>query len=156
MTRPRATLPQESRSRIMRAIRARNTGPEKAVRRVLHAAGLRFRVHGASLPGRPDIVLPKYRTVVFVNGCFWHQHRGCESATRPKVNQQYWLPKLRRTMMRDRCNVKDLRSSGWRVYVVWECEVSGAGIGRLARRIKSSLRAPALQHKRRARRKVSS
>jgi len=132
----RKPLSSDARSRIMRAIRGRDTSPEKRVRSTFHSAGLRFRLHPASLPGRPDIVLPKYRAVVFVNGCFWHQHQGCESATRPKVNQQYWLPKLRRTIARDKRNIKDLRASGWRVYVVWECEANERRIGRLAAQIK--------------------
>ena len=152
----RAPLSQEARSRIMRAIRGRDTGPEKRVRSALHSAGLRFRLYPVSLPGRPDIVLPKYRAVVFVNGCFWHQHRACESATRPRVNQRYWLPKLRRTIKRDKRNVRDLRARGWRVYIVWECEVSEKRMGHLAYRIKSSLRAASLQDKRRARSEVSS
>lgn len=152
----RTALSQEARSRIMKAIRARDTNPEKIVRRSLHSAGLRFRVHAVSLPGRPDIVLPKYRTAVFINGCFWHQHRGCDSATRPKVNRHYWLPKLRRTVARDERNVRELRSNGWRVYVVWECEISQTAISRLAEQIRSVLRTPAFQDKRRARRQVSS
>lgn len=132
----RKQLSAEARSRIMQAIRARDTRPEILLRCGFHAVGLRFWLHPASLPGRPDIVLPKYRAVVFVNGCFWHQHRGCHSATRPKVNQRYWLPKLRRTIARDKCNTRDLRAEGWRVYVVWECEANEKEIGRLAAQIK--------------------
>ena len=132
----RKSLSSVARSRIMQAIRGRDTGPEKRVRTALHSAGLRFRLHSASLPGRPDIVLSKYRAVVFVNGCFWHQHPGCDSATRPKVNRQYWLPKLRRTIARDKGNMRDLRADGWRVHVVWECEATEKKIGRLAAQIK--------------------
>ena len=132
----RKPLSPEARSRIMRAIRGRDTIPEKRVRSTLHSAGLRFRLHAASLPGRPDIVLSKYRAVVFVNGCFWHQHRGCRSATRPSVNQHYWLPKLRRTIARDKCNKRDLLAAGWSVYVVWECEANESQIRNLAAVIK--------------------
>lgn len=140
MTKRRVALSQHSRSRIMRAIRARDTAPEKVVRRALHAAGFRFRVHATSLPGRPDIVLPKYRAVVFVNGCFWHQHPGCDSATWPRVNTGYWAPKLRRTVARDIENTRILRAAGWRVFVVWECRTGLPALSRLCSRIRKAKR----------------
>jgi DNA mismatch endonuclease (patch repair protein) len=110
-----------ARSRMMAAVRKANTKPELAVRRLLHRSGFRYVLHQRALPGTPDIVLPSRRTVVFVNGCFWHQHPGCELATRPKVRQDYWVPKLRRNVIRDRSARAKLQAQGWRVIVVWEC-----------------------------------
>ena len=132
----RKRITREARSRIMRAIRGRNTRPEVEVRRALHAAGLRFRLHESALPGRPDIVLRRHRAVVFVNGCFWHQHAGCASATRPKVNKEYWIPKLKRVVRRDVNNARELSRNGWRVFVIWECELSAVSLTRLAAKIR--------------------
>lgn len=114
----------EARSRIMRAIRSKNTVPELAVRRLLHAAGYRFRLHRRDLPGTPDIVLPRHRSVIFVHGCFWHQHPDptCRNAQLPRSNTGYWLPKLERNAERDRDATESLQSMGWRVLTVWECE----------------------------------
>jgi len=114
----------EARSRIMRAIRAKDTAPELAVRRVLHAAGYRFRLHRRDLPGNPDIVLPKHRAIIFVHGCFWHQHPepGCRNAQVPRSNTAYWTPKLVRTAERDREAAERLKAMGWRVLTIWECE----------------------------------
>lgn len=116
--------PSEARSRIMRAIKSRNTTPEIAVRRMLHAIGYRFRLHRSDLPGKPDIVLPKHKTVIFVHGCFWHQHPSpdCSNAQMPRSNTAYWLPKLTRNVTRDHEAAERLQKMGWRVLVVWECE----------------------------------
>lgn len=111
------------RSRIMRAIRKANTRPELAVRRMLHADGFRFRLHRRDLPGTPDIVLPRHRTIVQVHGCFWHQHPGCRHATLPRSRPDYWLPKLERNVTRDAENLSKLQQLGWRVLTVWECEI---------------------------------
>ena len=111
------------RSRNMAAIRGKDTGPELAVRRILHAMGLRFRLHRKDLPGRPDIVLPKHRTVVFVHGCFWHRHEDCRYTTTPKTRQEFWESKFAANVERDSRNRTDLRQLGWRVIVVWECEL---------------------------------
>ncbi len=92
------------------------------MRSLLHRMGYRFRLHRADLPGRPDIVMPKYKTVVFVHGCFWHQHKGCREGIVPKTKRRYWGPKLRRNVLRDKEHVLALRKLGWRVVVVWECE----------------------------------
>jgi DNA mismatch endonuclease (patch repair protein) len=116
------TFPPDKRSDIMRRVHSTNTTPERKVRSLLHRLGYRFRIHRSDLPGRPDIVLPKHRTVVFVHGCFWHRHQGCPRATTPSSRQEYWLPKFRRTVDRDRRNQEGLRDSGWNVVVVWECE----------------------------------
>ncbi len=106
----------------MRRVRSTDTVPERMVRSLLHKLGFRFRLHRSDLPGKPDIVLPKHRTVVFVHGCFWHRHQGCPHATTPTSGQEYWLPKFRRTIERDRINQEELRQQGWNVVVVWECE----------------------------------
>ena len=111
------------RSRNMAAIRGKDTAPELAVRRILHAMGLRFRLHRKDLPGRPDIVLPKHRTVVFVHGCFWHRHKDCRHTTTPKTRQEFWQTKFASNVERDRRNRTDLQQLGWRVIVVWECEL---------------------------------
>ena len=110
-----------TRRRIMQAIRSKNTTPELAVRRFLHRHGYRFRVHVVKLPGTPDLVLPKHRTVVFVHGCFWHQHR-CRLGKKPKTNLAYWSPKMARIRVRDRQQLVRLKQLGWQVIVVWECE----------------------------------
>jgi len=121
-----------TRSKIMRAIRRENTRPELAVRRALHAMGLRFRLHRRDLPGTPDIVLPKHRRVVLVHGCFWHQHSGCQHAKRPKSRPEYWLPKLARNVDRDGRITRALKAAGWHVTIVWECETKDAErLGRL-------------------------
>jgi len=106
----------------MRCVRSTDTVPEKRVRSLLHRLGFRFRLHRHDLPGKPDVVLPKYRTVVFVHGCFWHRHPNCPRATTPASRQKYWLPKFRRTVKRDRDHQEKLSESGWNVVIIWECE----------------------------------
>lgn len=115
-------LSPEARSRIMTAVRAKNTRPELQVRSFLHRQGLRFRLHRKDLPGHPDLVLPAKRTAVFVHGCFWHQHN-CGRGKLPTSNTDYWLPKLRRNVQRDKENQKALTELGWNVIVIWECEL---------------------------------
>jgi DNA mismatch endonuclease (patch repair protein) len=117
-------MSKEKRSLLMSRIKAEGTTPELAVRRYLHGQGLRFRLHSNKLPGRPDLILPKYKTVVFVHGCFWHQHEGCPHGHLPKSNQGYWNEKLRKNVERDKANTHLLVSLGWSVEVVWECEIS--------------------------------
>lgn len=108
----------------MSGIRGADTKPELVVRRYLHRAGLRYRLHDRCLPGRPDLVFPKYKAVVEVRGCFWHQHPGCRFAYMPQSNHKFWATKLAGNVARDRRNEAALRSLGWRVVVVWECETS--------------------------------
>lgn len=115
-----------ARSRNMATIRGKNTGPELAVRRILHAMGLRFRVHRKDLPGRPDIVLPRQSTVVFVHGCFWHRHEGCRYTSTPKTRLEFRQGKFDENLARDRRNRIALEEMGWRVLVVWECELRDA------------------------------
>lgn len=119
------TIPKEIRSRVMQKIRGRDTKPELTVRSYLHRAGLRYRLHARDLPGCPDVLLPKYRAVVFVQGCFWHQHPSvdCPHTGVPRTNRAYWEPKLARTRDRDALRQAELRNMGWRVFVVWECEI---------------------------------
>lgn len=111
-----------TRSRMMSSIGPTDTAPELLVRRYLHAAGLRYRIHDRALQGRPDIVLPRHRVVIFVNGCFWHRHRDCRFATVPKSNTTFWQRKFERNVLRDREITTALEASGWTVLVVWECE----------------------------------
>ena len=113
---------RETRSRMMSGIRGKDTKPEILVRKALHAAGYRFRLHRKDLPGKPDIVLPRYRTVVFVHGCFWHGHK-CKHFKWPKTREDFWREKIMRNMERDREAVAALEKLGWTVKVVWECEV---------------------------------
>lgn len=115
-------LTKSRRSWNMSRIKGRDTKPELAVRSILHRLGLRFRLHRRDLPGRPDIVLPKFKTVVFVHGCFWHRHRGCRFAYTPKSRSKFWGTKFDENIERDRRNLRDLARLGWIVLVVWECE----------------------------------
>jgi DNA mismatch endonuclease (patch repair protein) len=108
---------------MMGRIRGKHTAPEMAVRRAFHAAGLRFRLH-SKMPGRPDLVLPKYRSVVFVHGCFWHRHECVDGRVVPKTRTEFWQAKLTGNARRDTNNVALLEAAGWRVFVVWECEVN--------------------------------
>ena len=116
------TLSREHRSWNMSRIRGRDTAPERIVRSVLHRLGFRFRLQGAKLPGRPDIVLPKHKTVVVVHGCFWHRHRRCRFAYTPKSNVVFWTRKFEENVERDRRTKRQLRALGWSVVTVWECE----------------------------------
>lgn len=115
-------LTPERRSWLMSRVSSRNTSPEIRVRSAAHAKGLRFRVHRKDLPGTPDLVFPKWRTAIFVHGCFWHRHKGCRKATTPKSRADYWLEKFERNEVRDRANLEALRADGWRAEVIWECE----------------------------------
>lgn len=116
-------ISKKHRSWNMSRIRGKHTTPELTLRSLLHRAGFRFRLHVPGLPGKPDIVLPKYRTVIFVHGCFWHRHEGCSNATTPKTRRQFWQEKFDRTVERDREKQAQLESAGWRVLTVWECEL---------------------------------
>lgn len=113
----------EKRSDIMSRVKGFNTEPERIVRSLLHKLGFRFRLHRKDLPGKPDIVLPKHRKVVFVHGCFWHGHEGCPRAARPATNREFWDAKLSRNIERDRRNLKELAEQGWKALVVWQCEL---------------------------------
>lgn len=112
-----------TRSRMMAGIKGKDTQPEFAVRRYLHAAGLRFRLHDKRLPGRPDIVLPRFRAVVLVHGCFWHRHHGCPFATTPTSRPDFWARKFEQNVRRDAENVCALQAAGWTAITIWECQV---------------------------------
>jgi DNA mismatch endonuclease (patch repair protein) len=113
----------DQRSRNMRAIKGKNSKPEMRVRSLIHRMGYRYRLHCKELPGRPDLVFPCRKKVIFVHGCFWHQHPGCRYATRPKTREAFWAEKLKENADRDRRQILELQSFGWKVLVVWECEV---------------------------------
>lgn len=125
------TFSQGKRSWVMSRIRSGNTSPEKIVRSYLHTHGLRFRLHRKDLPGKPDIVLSRFKTVVFVHGCFWHQCPRCKSGRLPKSNLTYWQTKLKKNQDRDKQNIKSLKSLGWKVIVIWECQIKEKDIDRL-------------------------
>lgn len=112
---------KQTRSRMMSGIRGKDTQPEMKVRRFLHAKGFRYRLHVRALPGKPDICLPKYHTVIFVQGCFWHRHKGCGLSYVPASNKDRWLSKFQQNVKRDRRNIDLLIRAGWRVIVLWEC-----------------------------------
>ena len=112
---------QQTRSRMMAGIRGKDTKPELALRRALHARGFRFRLHSGKVPGRPDLVLPKHRAVVFVHGCFWHRHEGCRYATIPATRPEFWQAKFDANAARDSAVRTSLLQDGWRVATVWEC-----------------------------------
>ncbi|WP_219847778.1 very short patch repair endonuclease [Burkholderia multivorans] len=116
---------KETRRRMMSGIRAKNTKPEMLVRKVLFAAGYRFRLHRRDLPGVPDVVLPSHKVAIFVHGCFWHRHAGCGFATSPTTNAAFWHAKLSGNVERDTRAIEALKEAGWRVLVVWECATKG-------------------------------
>jgi len=117
------TMNRESRSYTMSRIRKTNTKPELLIRSHLFKAGFRYRLYNKKLPGNPDIVLPKYKAIVFVNGCFWHAHEGCKYNKMPKTRTEYWIPKITGNAQRDKINLKALKKLGWKIFVIWECEL---------------------------------
>ncbi|KAA0079627.1 DNA mismatch endonuclease Vsr [Paraburkholderia sp. T12-10] len=122
------TLSPESRSALMAKVRGKNTRPELAVRARLHREGFRYRLHSQKLTGRPDIVLTRWETVIFVHGCFWHRHVGCKLTTSPKSHSDFWQAKFRATVERDARVKERLEANGWRVLTIWECETRNQGL----------------------------
>jgi len=118
------TLTPAQRKKTMAAIKGVNTQPELKVRKALHRMGYRFRLHSKQLPGKPDIVMRKYRLCIFVHGCFWHQHQNCKRASIPKTNVKFWQEKLDANVRRDTASMEKLKQLGWNVGVVWECEIT--------------------------------
>ena len=116
------TITKNQRSANMAQIRSKNTRPELTVRRALYARGIRYRIHNARLPGRPDVSIMKYRLLIDIRGCFWHGHQGCKFSTRPATNPDYWVPKIQRNIDRDTRNTDLWNARGYSVFVVWECE----------------------------------
>ena len=114
---------KEKRSEVMTRIRSKNTKPEKILRSLLHNVGLRFRIHREDLPGKPDIVFPRQKLVVFVHGCFWHFHKDCREGRIPSSNSIFWRNKLQKNVDRDQRNIDRLQKDGWKVIVIWECEI---------------------------------
>lgn len=119
-------ITKERRSWNMSKIKSKDTKPELKVRKILYKLGYRFRLHRKDLPGKPDIVLPKYKTAIFVNGCFWHRHDNCIEASRPKTNSEFWENKITKTVERDLKKHQLLRDDNWKVIVFWECELEGS------------------------------
>lgn len=128
-----------TRSRMMANIKGKDTRPEIALRKALHALGLRFRLHSKRLPGTPDIVLPKWKAAIFVHGCFWHRHESCRYASSPATREEFWNEKFAANVARDRRNQNRLICTGWRVHVVWECELRSRGADDVASEVKQWL-----------------
>ena len=137
------TISKERRSWTMSRIRSRDTKPELIVRRYLFSRGLRFRVNVSKLPGHPDIVLARHRAIVEVRGCFWHRHEGCKVATTPKSHVRFWKAKFRRNVERDRQHEIQWAELGWRVFVVWECELRPSARAATLERLRAAILAPA-------------
>lgn len=130
-------LTKEQRRICMSRIRSKDTKPEKTVRKILTQFGLRYRLHNAKLPGKPDIVISKIKTIFFINGCFWHQHKGCKRQAVPKANIEYWGAKLKRNFEKQKKDIKLLRKDGWKVHIIWECETKDEN--RLIKKLKKIL-----------------
>lgn len=126
------------RSDVMRRVRSKDTKPERLVRSYLHVRGLRYRLHDRRLPGAPDLVFPSRRIAVFVHGCFWHGHEGCKRATMPKTRTEFWRDKIEGNRERDDRRSRELADLGWRVIVIWECEIGEAALSTLADEIAST------------------
>jgi DNA mismatch endonuclease (patch repair protein) len=120
------TVDKSTRSKIMASVRQKSTGPEMRLRKALHKIGFRYRVNDKKLKGSPDLVFPKYKSVIFVHGCFWHRH-GCKATTTPNTRQDFWNAKFKANVRRDKSNIETLLNQGWRVMVVWECSLKGKG-----------------------------
>jgi len=116
-------LSKEKRSWNMSRISSKNTKPELIVRKILYQNGVRYRLHAKDLPGKPDISNKKKKFAVFVNGCFWHQHKGCKRSNKPKSNKSYWIPKLERNIQRQEESINSLKEMGWNIFIIWECEL---------------------------------
>lgn len=130
-------LNSQKRSENMRRIRSRHTGPEIAIRRLVHSLGFRFRLHSSQLPGKPDLVFASRKKVIYVHGCFWHMHSTCREGRVPSSRTEYWKPKLERTVQRDAGHLKEIKRMGWRALVIWECNLRK--LDRVERRIRRFL-----------------
>lgn len=149
-------LTPDQRHRNMAAIRSVSTKPELALRRALWHLGLRYTINDKKLPGKPDIVLPKYRTVVFVHGCFWHGHKGCQASHIPETNTDFWKAKITRNQERDQEVWRQLEAKGWSVIIVWECQLKKAVLDETIRRVDEEIHLNGRQYqKEREERKAS-
>ncbi len=126
------------RSYNMSHIRSKNTKPEITVRKFLHNKGFRYRLHVKNLPGKPDIVLPKYKTVIFIHGCFWHGHEGCKKFVVPKTKSEWWMEKIQRNRERDVSHEKNLALIGWKVIIIWECNLKEPDLDLLVKMLKDN------------------
>ena len=124
-----------TRSYNMSMIRSRNTKPEMLVRKFLHAQGFRYKLHDKKLPGKPDIVLPKYKTVIFIHGCFWHGHEGCKRATIPKTRAVWWQNKIARNISSDENAVQQLKKNKWKIIIIWQCQIKNNWEQRLTKKL---------------------
>ena len=127
------------RSQIMSRIGPKDSSPERYIRSLVHSMGYRFRLHRKDLPGSPDLVFPKYRKVIFVNGCFWHGHKNCKRAQLPQTNPVFWRRKIEGNIKRDKANCRKLKIAGWPYLVIWQCEIKQANKAKLHARIESFL-----------------
>ncbi len=132
------TISPKHRSWNMSRVKSKDTKPEIKIRSMFHAQGFRFRKNVKNLPGVPDIVLPKYKSIVFVHGCFWHQHKGCVKSHIPKSNVEFWTIKLGKNVVRDKKHNKELKQAGWRILTIWECEIKD--LVKLERKLKKFLK----------------
>lgn len=136
-------LTPAQRSERMSRIRGKDSQPELALRRMLHRLGLRYRLHAKDLPGKPDLVFPRYKAVVFVHGCFWHRHEGCKIATTPKSNTPFWVEKFNKNKARDAHAADSLNKLGRRVFVVWECDLAPSKVTKTADLLHAAIRSEA-------------
>jgi DNA mismatch endonuclease, patch repair protein len=130
---------KKTRSYNMSQIRGKNTKPEMVVRRFLHSRGFRYKLHDKTLPGKPDIVLPKYKTIIFIHGCFWHGHEGCKYYVIPKTRTEWWLNKILSNKKNDFTAIKTLRKEGWRIINLWECDLKPLKVEMTLRRLVNKL-----------------
>jgi len=130
-------ISKKRRSWNMSRIKSRNTRPERTVRKILTEKDIKYRLHVKKLPGKPDIVIEKKKKAIFINGCFWHQYKGCKRRAVPKTNRKYWLPKLKRNIERQKRDMKQLKKKGWKTYIIWECETKNEG--RLIKKLRKIL-----------------
>jgi len=131
-------LTKEQRKLCMTRITSKNTRPERIVKQILSKEGWRYKLHSAKLPGKPDIVISKIKTIILINGCFWHQHKGCKWQAMPKSNLSYWGKKLKRNVEKQKEDIKKLKKAGWKVIIVWECEVKNEK--KLSNKLKAKLK----------------
>lgn len=136
------TLTKEQRHHCMSNIHSKNTKPEILVRKELFKRGFRYRINVSKLPGKPDIVLSKYKTAIFINGCFWHGHEGCRHFIIPKTNTDYWMSKIRSNQQRDKESVSKLQQAGWKVLTIWECELTAEKFSETIRKIETIINTP--------------
>lgn len=130
---------KEQRSYNMKQIRSKNTGPELLVRKFLFSHGYRYRLNVKKIVGKPDIVLKKYNTIIFINGCFWHGHKNCKNAKTPQNNGAFWINKIQTNSKRDKKNISTLKKDGWKICVIWECQLTKKNIDKTLSKLSSNL-----------------